>query len=207
MRAVHIEVVHSLDTDSLLALRRFIARRGQVQEIRSDNGTNFTSGERELLESWNHEKIHETLLQKNVKWIFNSPYGSHFGGIWERCLRSARRILSALLREQTADDEGLTTLMCEVESILNSRPITTVVDDPRDLEPLTPNHLLLLKAEPPLPPGLFGKKIHSPGAGGSKCNIWPMVFGEGGHGNTFRCFKADKSGYDLVETWKPEMSS
>ena len=66
VRAVHIEVVHSLDTDSLLALRRFIARRG----IHSDNGTNFTSRERELresVESWNHEKIHETLLQKNVK--------------------------------------------------------------------------------------------------------------------------------------------
>jgi len=71
IRAVHIEVSHSLDTDSfLLALRRFIARRGQVKEIRSDNGTNFSSGEKELRESinaWNQEKIHENLLQRNVK--------------------------------------------------------------------------------------------------------------------------------------------
>ena len=52
IRASHIEIAHSLDTDSfLMALRRFIARRGQVKEIRSDNGTNFTSGERELRES------------------------------------------------------------------------------------------------------------------------------------------------------------
>ena len=39
VRAVHIEVAHSLDTASfLLALRRIIARRGQVPEMRSDNG-------------------------------------------------------------------------------------------------------------------------------------------------------------------------
>ena len=82
-RAVHIEIAHSLDTDSfLLALRLFIARRGQVQELRSDNGTNFTSGERELRESiqaWNHDKMHEQMLQRNIKWSFNPPYGSHHG--------------------------------------------------------------------------------------------------------------------------------
>lgn len=70
-----MQIAHSLETDSLLiALRRFIGRRGQVREIRSDNGTNFTGGERELRESinaWNHSKIHEALLQKNTKWIFN----------------------------------------------------------------------------------------------------------------------------------------
>ncbi|XP_068735474.1 uncharacterized protein [Montipora capricornis] len=68
IRAVQIEVAFSLDTDSfLLALPRFIARRGQVKEIYSDNGTNFTSGERELrdaISEWSQEKIHNFLLQK-----------------------------------------------------------------------------------------------------------------------------------------------
>ena len=111
IRAVHIEVAHSLDTDSFpLALKRFIARRGQGKEIRSDNGTNFSSGEKELRESmnvWNQEKIHENLLQRNIKWSFNLPYGWHYGGVWERCIRTTRKILQALLREQTTDDEGL----------------------------------------------------------------------------------------------------
>ena len=163
IRAVHIEVAFSLDTDSfLLALRRFIARRGQVKEIYSDNGTNFTSGERELrdaISEWNQERrIHNSLLQKDIKWTFSPPYGSHLGGIWERCIRTIRKILRSLLREQITDDESLPTLMCEVESILNSRPISTVSSDPYDLEPLTPNHLLLLKSEVPLPPGLFQHK-------------------------------------------------
>ena len=159
IRAVHIEVAHSLDTDSfLLALRRFIARSGQVKEIRSDNGTNFSSGEKELRESintWNQEKIHEKLLQRNIKWSFNPPYGSPYGGVWERCIRTTRKILQALLQEQTTDDEGLVTLLCEVESIMNGRPITTVSSDPQDQESLTPNHLLLLRSESPMPPGLF----------------------------------------------------
>ena len=128
-----------------------------MEVIHSDNGTNFTSGDRELrdaISGWNHQSIHSSLLQKNVKWCFNSPYGCHFGGIWERCIRTARKILQALLREQVTDDESLSTLMCEVESIMNSRPITVVPSDPNDLEP----HLLLLKSEVPLPPGLFRKE-------------------------------------------------
>ncbi|XP_068707410.1 uncharacterized protein [Montipora foliosa] len=155
-------VLANLYTDSfLLASRRFIARRGQVKEIYSDNGTNFTSGERELrdaISEWNQEKIHNSLLQKNIKWTFSTPYGSHFGGIWERCIRTIRKILRSLLREQMTDDESLPTLMCEVESILKSRPISAVSGDPCDLEALTPNHLLLLKSEAPLAPGLFQNK-------------------------------------------------
>ena len=48
LRAIHIEISHALDTSSFInTLRRFIARRGAVIEIRSDNATNFV-GEKEL---------------------------------------------------------------------------------------------------------------------------------------------------------------
>ena len=61
IRAIHIEVVHSLDTDSFInALKRFIARRGQPLLVRSDNGGNFVKGEKELREAvreWNQHKI------------------------------------------------------------------------------------------------------------------------------------------------------
>ena len=158
-RAIHIEVAHSLDTDSFInSLRRFIARRGNPEEMRSDNGTNFVSGEKELRKSvaaWNQQQIHQFLLQKNVKWTFNPPAGSHHGGIWERCIRTVRKVMNGLMKEQTLDDEGLATLMCEVESIVNSRPITKSSDDPKDLEALTPNHLLLLRGCPNNAPGVF----------------------------------------------------
>lgn len=162
IRAVHIEVASSLDTDSFInALRRFIARRGQIKELRSDNGTNFIGAERELkraIEAWNLEKIHDTLSVKGIKWTFNPPTASHHGGAWERLIRSIRKILNSTLRTQNLDEEGLQTVLCEAESILNSRPLTKESTDPNDLEALTPNHLLLLKSKPSLPPGLFHRE-------------------------------------------------
>ena len=137
-----MEVAQSMDTDSFLnSLRRFIARRGIPEVMRSDNGSNFVGGSKELQEAisdWNESQIHEFLLQRNIRWLFNPPSGSHFGGVWERCIRTVRKILVALMKEQPLDDEGLTTLMCEVESIVNGRPITKSSDDPSDSEALTP---------------------------------------------------------------------
>ena len=60
-----------------------------------------------------------------------------------------------LVKEQTLSDDGLTTLFAEVESVLNSRPLTRSSSDPNDLTCLTPNHLLLLKDQCCLPPGIF----------------------------------------------------
>jgi len=159
IRAVHIEVLHSLDTDSFIsALQRFICRRGQVKEIRSDNGTNFVGAEKELrtaILKWNNDKIDNFLRQKTIQWRFNPPTASHMGGVWERQIRSVRKVLSSVMKEQVLDDESLTTVFCLAESVINSRPITVVSDDHRDLEPLTPNHLLLLREDPVLPPGDF----------------------------------------------------
>ena len=72
-RAIHIEVTNALETDSfILARRRFMARRGAVRSIWSDNGTN---------------KIKNFLREKEVDWIdwhHNRPAASHMAGVWER---------------------------------------------------------------------------------------------------------------------------
>lgn len=87
----------------------------------------------------------------------NPPGASHHGGVWECLIKSVRQVLNFVLNQQTLDEEGLQTLLCEVEAILNSCPITTVSNDPQDLKPLTPNHILLLNTKPILPPGVFDK--------------------------------------------------
>ena len=163
MRAVHIEIADSLETDGFVnALRRFINRRGNPIEIRSDNSTNFVGGEREIRESisaWNQGKINDLMRQRKIVWKFNPPpTASHMGGVWERMIRSVRKVLRVLLKERVVTNEMLRTLMTEVEGILNSRPLTPSSDDPDDLEPLTPNHLLLCRSNLNLPPGAFTKE-------------------------------------------------
>ena len=79
------------------------------------------------------------------------------GGVWERLIRSVRSVLKALVGQQVLNDEGLLTLMAEVERIVNSRPITAVSNDKNDPEPLTPSHLLTLRANSSLPYGAFDK--------------------------------------------------
>lgn len=75
-----------------------------------------------------------------------------------KLIRSVRKVLNSTLRTQNLDEEALHTVLCEVESILNSRPITKESTDPNDLEALTLNQLLLLKTKPCLPPGLFQRE-------------------------------------------------
>ncbi|XP_052778064.1 uncharacterized protein LOC128215419 [Mya arenaria] len=155
-RAVHIEIAHSLGTDSFVcALQRFISRRGKPEKIFTDNGTNLTSGERELraeIAEWNQSRI-----MNEIEWQFIPPYASHMGGVWERLVQSVKRALKSVVKEQLLNDEALNTLMTETEKIVNDRPITKVSDDSRDPEALSPSQLLLLRQNRCIPLGVFSK--------------------------------------------------
>ncbi|XP_043199287.1 uncharacterized protein LOC122368999 [Amphibalanus amphitrite] len=167
IRAVHLEVAENLTSDSFIcALRRFVARRGNVQILRSDNGTNFTGANRELrLEmtrlSENEHVLQRAMLKRGITWKFDVAGASHHGGVWERQIRSIRRILESLLTSQSLKEETLRTIFCEVENILNSRPLTPVSSDVRDDPPLSPNDILLLGGHGvTLPFGVFSQADH-----------------------------------------------
>ena len=126
-RAVHIEVVNAMDTDSFNQALRFIARRGTVWSISSDNGANFVGGFSEFkktLDEMNQEKIRKNLLKSGkdwVKWQENPPGAPHKGGIWEHKIRSARTILEGLLKTHGSNlnNENLRILIAETEAIIN----------------------------------------------------------------------------------------
>ena len=158
-RAIHIEVVHTMETDSFLqALRRVIARRGPIRELRSDQGTNFVGAENELKRAFQEmgdERIKAELLKHNIDWIRNPAMASNFGGAWERQIRSVRNIMAALMKQHghSLDGESLQTLLCEVEAVVNSRPLTTEsLSDPLSPLPLTQSTLLTGKTKLILPP-------------------------------------------------------
>lgn len=94
VRAVHIEVAHSLDTDSCIsAIRCFQARRGQVSIICSENGTNFVCAEQELHEALaelDQFRINEVMMRKGVQWIFNPKVDSRIPTASARMAKMAR---------------------------------------------------------------------------------------------------------------------
>ncbi|XP_058839826.1 uncharacterized protein LOC131695375 [Topomyia yanbarensis] len=146
-RAVHLEIVPSLDTNScIMAIRCFMAIRGVPQKINTDNGTNFTGADQELkrlTKELDHQQIEETLSVRGVEWSFIPPGAPHFGGCWERLVRSVKSALGTMLKERHPTDLVLRTVLCEVMNTINNRPLIPISDNPQDPEPLTPNMLLL----------------------------------------------------------------
>ena len=86
-RAIHIEVIESMDTSCFInALRRFLALRGPAVQLRSDCGTNFVGARNELqscLNEMDDKAIQSYLATEGCNWIFNAPHASHIGGVWE----------------------------------------------------------------------------------------------------------------------------
>ncbi|GFS83916.1 integrase catalytic domain-containing protein [Trichonephila clavipes] len=150
-KAVHIEAVGDLTTDSFIAaLRRFSARRGAPRHIYSDNGTNFVGARRKLDEIrklWlslpTNQAISYYLSKSSIDWHFIPPSSPHFGGIWESGIRSVKFHLKRVLGETILTFEELTTLLTQIEGLLNSRPLSYVNDsDIECISTLTPSHFL-----------------------------------------------------------------
>nr|XP_049704763.1 uncharacterized protein LOC126056280 [Helicoverpa armigera] len=153
-RAVHLEIAHSLSADSaVLALRRFAARRGCPTEIYSDNGTNMHGADRELREAWQEEAS-----RRGIAWRFITPSAPFMGGAWERLVRCVKTALGATLHERHPREEVLATLLCEVEYVVNSRPLTHVSVSGDDDESITPNHFLLGGSARLPSPGTFDER-------------------------------------------------
>nr|XP_039252522.1 uncharacterized protein LOC120329805 [Styela clava] len=133
----------------LTEARPFLNKSLQQSEapkgIWSDNGSNFVGASRELrqlISDLDQTRITNECLKKGIDWNFSPPYAPHFGGIWERLVKSAKRTLKAVLGNLCVTDEVLTTAFAEISDIMNSRPLTHIGDNVRDPAPLTPNCLI-----------------------------------------------------------------
>ncbi|XP_076626466.1 uncharacterized protein LOC143344360 isoform X2 [Colletes latitarsis] len=90
MRAIHLELAHSLSASSaIMALQRLASRRGSPVAVYSDNSTNFKGASKELkkaITDLDRQELQEYTLVHKIKWVFNPPDAPHMGRAWERII-------------------------------------------------------------------------------------------------------------------------
>ena len=138
-RAVHIEAVQDLTTDSfLLALKRFVSRRG-IPNLVSDNASTFKAADRTISKT----QVQDFAVTRKIKWEFVTQYAPWMGGFYERLIKDVKMALKKTLGKRSISFEQLRTLCCEIECVLNSRPLSYVGNDVQ--ETVTPSHFLILQ--------------------------------------------------------------
>lgn len=145
-RAIHLELVSDLTTEAyLLALNRFISRRGKPIEIFSDNGRNFVGLMNDFSDFLQRcsTSIIEYATSQTIKFKFIPPYSPHFGGLWEAGVKSCKHHLRRVVGNVRLTFEEFYTVLSQIEAVLNSRPLSPLSPDPKDFTPLTPGHFLV----------------------------------------------------------------
>ena len=157
-RAVHLEMGHDLSSDtSLTTLGPFFARKGTHSEISSENSTNFTAAEKELMTTFDGTSMNQFFGYHQISWKFKPVYAQHFGGVWAQLIRSVKNSLYVIIGSEALTDDTFNTLLCEIEQYMNDRPITIVSSSPCDIEALTVNHLFLETMLASMPPRIISQ--------------------------------------------------
>ena len=140
--AVYLDLAGDLGTvNFLLALIRFMARRGKPKTIWTNNGTILIGAERRLsvlLKDLNQIKIDSSLIAK-----FNPPSSPLMGRSWESIVKITKRSLKSVLKDCPVYKESLRKFLFDVEFTLSSRPLLPLSDGINDLDELTSNHFLI----------------------------------------------------------------
>lgn len=149
-KAIHLEAVSDLTTSAFIAaLQRFFARRGLAHDIYSDYGTTFIGANNQLqrdqqtTQNLFEKDVIPYLTTQQVTWHFIPPFSPHFGGLWEAGVKSMKYHLTRIIPNGTLTFEEITTVLCRIESCLNSRPLCPLSDRHDDLLVLTPGHFLI----------------------------------------------------------------
>ena len=152
-RAVHLELVARLDVAEFsMGFRNFVSRRGVPSLIRSDNALSFKRVAKELDQILTHPKMEKYIGDHRIRWEFYLERAPWWGGFIERLVGVVKRSLLRVVGKTTMHRPELTTLLYEIEAVVNSRPITYLYDRVDEGEAITPSHLVTGKSLVQLPP-------------------------------------------------------
>lgn len=145
-RAIHLDVVSDLTSAAFIACyERFIGRRGHCYKLYSDNGTT-RGAESEIhkaFKNWYAPDVQEHINKKGTQWKFATPAAPHQGGIYEAAVKSMKYHLTRIMGKRHYSYEYMCTLLIKIESILNSRALYPLNDDPTDAQAITPGHFII----------------------------------------------------------------
>ncbi|XP_055923279.1 uncharacterized protein LOC129953816 [Eupeodes corollae] len=146
-KAIHLEAVSDLSTPAFLAsFTRFVARRGFPAKVYTDNGTNFVGASKLLMadfqQALNSYPGSSSYNFSQISWNFIPPGSPHMGGLWEAGVKSFKIHFKKIAGNSKYTFEEFSTLLARIESCLNSRPLSSMSNNPDDLLPLTPGHFL-----------------------------------------------------------------
>ena len=150
-RAVHLELVPDMTAVSFTnSIIRFVSTRGIPHVIISDNAKTFKKTAEDMNCLITRSPTQEFVEDNKITWLFYLEKSPWWGGFIERMVQSVKSVLKKILYRSLLSYDELITLLKQIESIVNSRPITHMFDDEID-HTLTPSHMLIGKRSTQLP--------------------------------------------------------
>nr|CAI5850157.1 unnamed protein product [Callosobruchus analis] len=150
----------------VLSLNPFLDEKGVLRaggrlskpsDVFSDNSSNFVGAANDLRKflTKNSSSLIDSAAHIGIRWCSIPVNSPNFGGLWEAGVKSVKAHLKRVTGETSFTYEDLSTLIIQIEGVLNSRPMSPVSPDPNDFTPLTPAHFLLGRSMQDIPEANF----------------------------------------------------
>ena len=156
VRTIHLELVKDITAEQfLLALRRFIARRGKPTQIILDITPHLKLAKTAIDKAWketiSHHEVKSYTANQGIEWNFIVELGPWMGGFYERLAGTVEGALKKSIGKICLTEKKLETFLAEAEAVINSRPLVYVGEDFGSKFSLTPADFLGLNPKSGIP--------------------------------------------------------